>query len=532
MLKWALIAVGALVLLVAGILLALPYLVDTPAIQAQVAQAAGHALGRPVKFQSLSISALPLPTVRLKGLEVAEDPAFGGGPFLTVGEGRIGIRLRPLLSGRIELADLTLEEPRVQIIQDRSGRLNVASLGAPAGTAAPGAPRSGPGRSGAAAAGAVLVSAVQIRDGILQYRKQGAPAPLVRLERVNLTVSQPAPGESLRLSGSAVAEPGAVSLRLAEATLAPAGARSLMDAPLKAVVEVEARDVAALSAVFLAAPAVSGPVAGRLELAGTAARPTATGRLEFGRLTLSERRPQCGGPQPRRLEVSEVLVPVALGPAELESRPVRAKAARGSLSFNLKASLAPVGQVRLSQIEIRGMELGPVLVDYLCQGAAVTGPLDLTGEARFGAADPLHSLDGAGKVRIGPGRVVGQDLLNLVEQVAGLAGAASALGRPGRAARGVDSPLEFESITATYTVTNGVARTEDLLYKARSFTVAGAGTYGLADGRVAMDVTFTQGNNEVKGRVAGAGGSYRVVPTSVKLEESRGLRRLLDRLLR
>jgi len=68
MLKWLLAGLLVLVVLIVGVLLALPLLLDTPAIQAYVSQAAGHALGRPVKFNSLSISALPLPTVKLRGL--------------------------------------------------------------------------------------------------------------------------------------------------------------------------------------------------------------------------------------------------------------------------------------------------------------------------------------------------------------------------------------------------------------------------------------------------------------------------------
>ena len=93
-----------------GALLALPWLVDAPRVQAYIAQAASQVLGRPVRFASFSVSAFPTPSVRLKGFEVAEDPRFGTQPFLTVAEGRVGIKLRPLLTGRVELSDLTLEK--------------------------------------------------------------------------------------------------------------------------------------------------------------------------------------------------------------------------------------------------------------------------------------------------------------------------------------------------------------------------------------------------------------------------------------
>ena len=133
-LRWLLVAAGALLLVVVGALAALPWLVDTPKVQAYISQQASQALGRPVRFASLSIELLPRPAVRLRGLSVADDPRFGAAPFLTVEEGRFGLRLRPLFSGRVELTDLTLDRLRVEIVED-GGRLNIATLGAGASAA-------------------------------------------------------------------------------------------------------------------------------------------------------------------------------------------------------------------------------------------------------------------------------------------------------------------------------------------------------------------------------------------------------------
>ena len=184
MLKWVAVAAGILALLLVAALAALPWFLNTPGFQAYVAQTAAHALGRPVKFASLSIAPFPLPTVKLRGLEVADDPAFGSGPLLTMSEGRIGIRLRPLLSGRVELADLTLEEPTIELVEDRQGRWNWASLGVPA-PGAGGAPRSG-GRGGSSAGGAALLSRISVVDGRMQYRKLGVKSSELRVENWKL----------------------------------------------------------------------------------------------------------------------------------------------------------------------------------------------------------------------------------------------------------------------------------------------------------------------------------------------------------
>jgi AsmA protein len=534
MLKWTLIGLAALVVLVLGGLLALPRLLDTPAIQTYASQAASHALGRPVKFDGLSISALPLPTVRLRGLQVADDPSFGPGPFITVTEGRMRIRIRPLLQGRVELADLTLIEPRIHVIEDAGGRLNVATLGGAAPPAPTGQPRVGTSRPGAATASAVLLSRVRIVKGAVDYQKTGAKSAQFTLDAIDVTVTQAAASEALRVRGSAQAQPGNVKLSIAEATVSVAPSRAFGDAQLKATVDVESREVAPAAALFVPTPGVSGPLKGRIQVSGTAARLTATGAMGFDRLTLSAQQPHCLEPKRRSLALEDVRVPLHYTPAQLESQAVQSKVAKGTVTFRLTVALGAAPVATLRDITVKGVQLEPVLVDYLCQRNAVTGPLDLTGEATLQPAQALATLNGSGRLHIGAGRVIGPDLLNALGQALSLtdlvSGTIDAARRGKRPVPG--SPLSFDSITASYTITNGVARTEDLVYEARDLKLTGAGTYGLVDGRTAMDVLVTQGGNRVKARVAGGPGALTIVPTDVRLKEPKELKKALDQLLR
>jgi AsmA protein len=109
--KWLLVGVAAIVVLAIAALVAVPYLVDLPRVQALIATNASQALGRPVKFSGMKISALPLPSVELQNLEIAEDPQFGKEPFVRLQTGTIRLRLWPLLRGRVELGDITLKKP-------------------------------------------------------------------------------------------------------------------------------------------------------------------------------------------------------------------------------------------------------------------------------------------------------------------------------------------------------------------------------------------------------------------------------------
>ncbi len=525
--KWILIATGALVLLVAGALVALPWLVDAPRVQASIAQAASQALGRPVRFTSLSVSAFPTPGVRLRGLQVAEDPRFGNQPFLVVDEGRFRLRLRPLLSGRVELTDLTLEKLRVEIIDD-GGRLNVASLrpAAPAGRPAPRTPGTAAPATGAAA----TISQIRIKDSVVHFVRRGAQRLDARLEAVDLLV-RPS-GDGVSLEGSARLAPGGVRLKLIQTTLTLPPGRALGEGPVRATVELGGADVGALVGGFVAAPEMRGTVEGRLRVAGTVAQPTAQGELTFGGLTLTERQPQCPPPPDRKLQLGDVRVPVALTPARIDAAPLTARVAGGAVSLRAEMPLASSNPtVTLKEISLKGVELEPVLVRYLCQAYAVTGPLELTGDAFFAAGDPLRTASGAGRLRIGRGRVVGAAALGLVRDVVALAGMVAPLAE-GRPVSAPTRPLEFESITATYRIRNGVVATDDFVYQGDGLTGNMTGTYGLADGRIDAAVTLTQGRTQLKARVTGAPGAVRVIPTGVTQGGRDAVKQILDQLLR
>ena len=528
MLKWVIVVCGLLAFLVVASLAALPWLLNTSGFQAYVAQAASHALGRPVKFVSLSVAPFPLPTVKLRGLEVGDDAAFGPEPFLTVGEGRIGIRLKPLFLGRIELADLVLDQPTIALVEDERGRFNWASIGIVAPAHA-GTPRSG-GRIGSGVPPSVLLSRISVVNGRMQYRKRGMKSMDLEVEKINVTVSQAAQRAAIRLQGDAVVRPGNIKLAIREASLTPSGARGLPEMALHATVEIEARDIAALGAALLNAPAMAGAMKGRLEVSGTPAHVAATGAVGFDGLMLSGERPRCE-PRRRRLPVGDLRIPVAYTGMQLESAPVEARLANGTVTLRLSAAIGPASVVALKDVDVRGVDLGQILTDFLCQPYAVAGPMDLTGEASMRVADPWRTVSGSGRLRIGPGKVTGRDVVRLVNEVISLADAGSAaLGSERRIREGV--PLEFASITGTYRIVGCVVKTDDLLYQGPDLRVTARGTLTLADGRIDMAVIVTQGRNEVRGMVSGTTEALRVAPIGIRVPDSRGARRFLHTLYR
>jgi uncharacterized protein YhdP len=162
-------------------------------------------------------------------------------------------------------------------------------------------------------------------------------------------------------------------------------------------------------------------------------------------------------------------------------------------------------------------------VDYLCQGYAITGPMDLTGAVAFSAQDVFNTLSGPGTLKIGHGKVVGPRALALLSGIVRVGGTVSALLSADVPNLG-DSPLEFDSITGTYQIVNGVLNTKDLLYTSRPMKVLIAGSYGFATERMDLDMTISHGRGELKARVTGPASSpsIRVNPSTLLRDVDKG----------
>ena len=533
--KWLTAAAVALLLLLVAATLALPYLVDTPRIQAYIATAASQALGRPVRFSAVSLRVLPLPAVELRDLQVAEDPKFGTEPFLRLDTGRVRLKLWPLLRGQVELGDIVLEKPVITVIQAADGRLNVASLGASSETRQAGKPAR-PG-GGGSSTGAVAVSRVRVNDGVLVFVARGKGKTAAQYRLVDLDVTLTGTGAQFAFTGDTRLQPGDVKVTLRDGQVALGTARTLTDASLRGRVRVDGGDLGPVAAAAMGpTPALGGSVNGTLALGGTVGAPTATGQVEVTKLTATQTIPDCPEPKRRTLTVPAVKTNLAWQDQRLTGRPVTATLDGGTVTTQLSVTLDGGARVQLADLGIKALPLERVLVDFLCQGYAITGPLDLTGSLGFTSSDVMGTLSGPGQLRAGPGKVVGAQALKLIAGVVRVGGAVSSILSRDLPASVFESPLEFDSITGTYTLTNGVAVTRDLLYTSRAMKVAIVGDYSLPTTRMNLDLVITHERGEVRAKVTGtaASPSIRVSPASVLRDvdpekAQRGLQDLLKR---
>ena len=535
--KWLIGAVAAVVVLIVAAVIAVPYLVDTPRVQALIASNASQALGRPVKFRSMSISVLPLPAVALHGLEIAEDPQFGTEPFLRLETGKVRLKLGPLFAGRVELGDIKLSKPVITVIQAADGRMNISTLGT-GGKEQPKAGERAPrGGGGGTGAGAALASTVSIDDGIVSYVARGKAGATSQYRVENLALTLTGGGPQLGFKSDFKVKPGDLAVKVSDGQVAVNGGKPLTDAQLRGVVTIDGKDIGELAKNALGpSPEFGGALKGKLTLSGTLGAPTVAGDIEVSKPSVSQLQPTCPDPKRRTLTLGTLKLNASYRDEVLAARPMTTSLADAPITGQLSLSLAPGMRVQVSDLGIKGVPLEKVLVDYLCEGYAITGPLDLTGGATFSAQDVWHTISGPGTLKIGRGKVVGRQALALVSGIVRVGGALSSVLNADIPNLG-DSPLEFDSITGTYQIVNGVVTTRDLLYTSKPMKIAIAGSFGLATRNMDLDMTISHGRGDLKAKVTGnaSSPSIRVDPSTLlrdvdKSQMQKGLGDLLKKI--
>lgn len=541
--KWVLGVSAAIVALAIAALVVVPYVVDTPRVQALIAGSVSQAIGRPVRFSGIAVRPLPLPSVELRGLEVADDPRFGSTPFLKLEKGTLRLGLLALLRGRVEITQVILNQPSIALIQDGQGQWNIASLGVGAdGRGGPGrGARGGAGGGGApggsgtglGAAGAVLGSQIRIDKGFVSYTtRKGTPASY-RVEELDLKLR--GSGTQISLDGDLRVKPGDLRVRIAKGALTLPPSRVLFDSPVQAEVSLDGKDIAGLVAATLGPePALAGSLKGTLAVTGSLGAPRVAGDVEVPSLRVTQTRPACPEPKTRSLTVSALKLAARWESSGAQVRPFTAALGRGKISTNVTATEGGT-RMALADVVVTGVPLETLLVDFMCEGYAVTGPLDLTGAFTLRPKDMLKSLAGNGRFSVGRGKVVGPRAIALFESVIRVGGALSSVLATDVPTSLGSSPLEFESITATYEIAGGVVTTRDLVYTSRAMKVGVKGQYALAAATMDLDVVVTHARGQVAARVTGTAEApmISVAPSSIvrglDRDTLRGLSDLLKR---
>ena len=123
--KWVGIVLALLILVV----ISLPFLINVDQFRPTLQSDLTTALGREVTLGNLHLKILA-GEVTADDLSVAEDPAFGKPAFLQAKSLHVGVETWPfLMSRKLIVKDLTIDQPEIALVQSPSGDWNFSSLG-------------------------------------------------------------------------------------------------------------------------------------------------------------------------------------------------------------------------------------------------------------------------------------------------------------------------------------------------------------------------------------------------------------------
>ena len=127
--KRALKVIGIIIAVLIVVVLVAPFLIDVNAFRPRIESELTNALGRKVTLGNLSLS-LWSGSLAADNIAIADDPSFSSSPFIRANALNVGVEMVPLiLSKTLHVTELTLSQPQVDLLRDRSGKWNFSTLG-------------------------------------------------------------------------------------------------------------------------------------------------------------------------------------------------------------------------------------------------------------------------------------------------------------------------------------------------------------------------------------------------------------------
>ncbi|HSN03803.1 MAG TPA: AsmA family protein [Nitrospira sp.] len=443
------IGLGVVVALLVGLVLLLPFIVDLNKYQDQYRPLIEEALNRKVTLADIRLTIWPRLGARVAGFTVVEDPAFGVGPFASLASVDVGVKLMPLLSGKVEVEEITLREPLITVVKNKNGVLNVSTLGRK-GVALPERPSRAPVPSpdGPLKILALLaVDRVSIVGGKATYRDLSQPQPVEYvLQDMELLLRSVHLGEMPSLHLALLVQPLNLPVSL-DGTFGP----------LKETADLDAVNLQL--ALGKTSFAITGKTAGQHMALTVTAPAINTAHLP---MTLPLKKP---------VEVNDFKLEADLKGQEMRLSDLSFQLFEGTVAAQgglMSGAAAPPFN---GKVVLQGLQLGPAL------GAVAQIPVSISGTAGaelsvkgqgFTMPDLTRALEGAGHVGVKDGKIDGVNLLQEAVSLLKVAGISVGEARS----------TAFSIIETDLGIKQGVVTLRNLLMDSHDFQAAGGGTIG------------------------------------------------------
>jgi len=260
------------------------------------------ALGRNVKLGHLGLSLFP-PSLRVGDAEIAEALGFKDAVFSTAKSFQMGVRLVPLLRGRIEVPSIVLEQPVIHLVKNAQGQWNFASLGAGPAAAQAGPPAPGAGISPGASVPPLEIEEIRLKDGSITVDDFQKNLPRVTLDHISVAVTKFAPDRAFDWTVS-VHPPGPESGEVrASGRGGPLAKQNLAASPVEGRAVFQNIALEAL-APFTGQPGLAGVFNGEADFKSDGAKAEAKGTYKADKLRLAVNGGTALAPLSGRFEVT------------------------------------------------------------------------------------------------------------------------------------------------------------------------------------------------------------------------------------
>ena len=466
---------AAIVIIAVGAALLIPL----DSLRGPLEAAASRELQRDVTIRGhLRLAVFPELGISLKDVSIANVKGAHDPEMIAVGKVVVGADLSSLLSGHLRITKVVLKEPTIHLETAGNGVGNWQLVDNGADAAESASPSV-----------SLSVERVRVENGTISYF-DARSGKSETLSAVNMALTQPIENGVAR----PIAVTGSASYRAVpmqfSATLADAES-FLHGKPSNASVEASSdKFTAAFTGELSAAETAKGDLTFNApslrELATWAGQSLPPGN-EFGAVNVQAALSAAGSGVYTLSNAKITLDNMRVGgdvsvdtlhdmvKAELSS--VAAYGGTGKAAIALDASGA-VPSIR-ETLDMSGLQIGPFLQQVMgVSKLQATGAVHLDVTARgFTEADIIHSLNGSGTVRLANGAITGVDL-------GGVARLLQSTTRVLSGALGDSSRTDFTTLSASFTIRNGVAQTGDLQMSTPTFNMTGAGTINLASQQV------------------------------------------------
>ncbi len=469
--KKALLAVGVLLLLLVVLVLLLPFVVDLNAYQAHYRPLIEEALNRKVRLKDIRLTIFPRLGVRLADFTVMDDPAFSAGPFASLTSLDVGVKLRPLLSKRVEVEEIILRNPVLTIINNQHGALNISTLGQPGpkqpAPAIPPPPAQGPLRVFALLA----VEKLSLTGGQVTFIDQSASKPAdYRLQNLELRLSEVGLGKTAALRLAATLQPLHVPLTV-DGTFGPL--QESLD--MKTIALDVALGKTALTVT-------GGSVGGKTTLAITAPVIN-TADLP---VALPFRKP---------MQAKDLRMVVDVTPPQVRLTTLSANFFGGRLVVQGRLTTGANAAPFSGTITMQGVQLGPLLEAAGTDRVSITGTAasELALQGRGVSMPELtRALAGTGHLIVKDGTIEGINLLKEAVVLLNAVGVTQDLAKA----------TVFSIIETTLAIKRGSITVERLQMDSQDFQTTATGTIGF-DKTLRLNATLTL-SEALSWRIAGA----------------------------